>query len=110
MLLLVFLVSILLVVNSTKRLISFKTTSQKVAEAEAQLEQLKSDNEALMQELEYKKSNEFLEAEIRDKLGLAREGEAIVVLPKKDDERLKTNDERHNKQNWQKWWELFFGS
>ncbi|OGD83338.1 hypothetical protein A2165_04325, partial [Candidatus Curtissbacteria bacterium RBG_13_40_7] len=79
------LVSILLVVNSTKRILTFRATSQKVAEAENQLEQLRQENDALKKDLEYKKGDEFAEEEIRNKLGLVKEGESVVIIPKEDE-------------------------
>ncbi|MBI2012592.1 septum formation initiator family protein [Candidatus Curtissbacteria bacterium] len=104
------LAGLLLVINGTKRILTLRTTSQKVGETEGRLKQLKEENQALKAELEYKKSGEFAEQEIRNKLGYAKEGEAVVLVPKTDDERLTTNDERDNLSNWQKWWEFFFGS
>ncbi|MBI2598830.1 septum formation initiator family protein [Candidatus Curtissbacteria bacterium] len=102
------LVSILLAVNSARRIMTFRTTAAKVTEAQRQLDEIRRENEALARELEYKKSDEFAEAEIRNKLGLAKPGETVVVLPK-DDERRTTNDERKiESPNWQKWWNLFF--
>lgn len=105
-----FVVSLLLVVNSTKRLLAFKTTAQKVEESEQYLAKLKEENEALKAELEYKRSQEFIEGEIRNKLGLAKEGEAVVVLPN-NDSRQSTVESRKSvgAPNYIKWWELFFG-
>lgn len=97
--------------NSAKRILSFHGTSQKVEEAEAKLEGLKRENEELVRELEYKKSEKFAEEEIRNKLGLAREGETVVVVPKEDDYSQSTmDDSRDNVSNWQKWRDLLFGS
>lgn len=104
------LVSILLAINSSRRILTFRTTAQGVGDAQKQLDDLKRENEALKKELEFKKSDQFAEEEIRNKLGLAKPGEAIVMLPK-GDERQTTNDERKNElPNWQKWWNLFFRS
>ena len=104
------LVSIVLAINSTKRILGLRTNSLSVGEAEKQLEKLKQENEALKGELEYKKTDEFVEEEIRNKLGLAREGETVVILPKENDEnsKLQTPDSRLG-SNWEKWQELFFG-
>ena len=104
------LISIFLVVNSTKKILMFRNTSQKVGDFETRLKQLRQENSELKQELEYKKSNEFVEGEIRNKLGLVKEGEVVFVIPKKDEGQT-TNDERQEDQapNWQKWWNLFFG-
>lgn len=111
LLLLFFLASILLIVNSTKRLLVFKTTSERVREAEERLLRLRGENEELKQELEYKRGQEFAEKEIRDKLGLAKPGEAVVVLPKNDSLQSTVDSEQSTKiPNYIKWWRLFFGS
>jgi len=110
LLILAIIVSVLLVVNGTKRIMIFRSNSQKVEEAAAKLERLRSENETLKQELEYKKSQEFAESEIRNKLGLAKEGETVVIVPKSD-ERQTTNDERkETKPNWRKWRDLLLGT
>lgn len=105
------LVGTILVVNSLRRLISFRSTAQQVKEAEKRLEILGRENEALKSELEYKKSKEFAESEIRNKLGLVKEGETVVILPKDDssNQQPKTSNQQPG-ANWQKWWNLFFGS
>ena len=103
-------VAILLVVNSTKRLLTFRTTNQKVEDAQARLEQLKRENEALKGDLAYKSTNEYKEQEIRDKLGLAREGEVVVVLPQEETESLGDVSGKKKKENWEKWRDVFFGS
>ena len=111
-LLLIFAVlfAVFLVVNSTRRIVTFKGTSEKVSEAREKLESLRNENEQLKHELEYKKSGEFKEAEIRNKLGLVREGEALVIIPKEAvDGQSSIDNSQQGKPNWQKWRELFFG-
>ena len=104
------LIAIILGVNSARKILSFRGTSEKVSEVEQRLEDLKRENVSLKNELEYKKSDEFKEEEIRNRLGLAREGETVVIVPK-NDEGLTTNDESKSKKaNWEKWRVLFFGS
>jgi len=103
------LVGIIFIVNSTKRILTFRDTSKSVEDAQKQLDRLREENKALKDELEYKKTDEFAEEEIRNKLGLAREGETIVVLPKEDSDDQQEINNRVSQKNWQKWWELFFG-
>ena len=110
LLVLILLISLLLALNSSKKILTFRTTSQKVAEAEQRLEQVQKENEALKKELEHKKSEEFAEGEIRDKLGLVKEGEAIVVLPKEQESGPLTENNGSDQSNWEKWWKVFFGS
>lgn len=102
-------ISLLLIINGTKRILSLRTTSQRVAEAQERLEKLNQENEALKRELEYKKSEQFAEEEIRNKLGLAKRGEAVVVLPKENSQQSKVENEQPE-PNWRKWWDFFFGS
>ena len=110
MILLAILISVILVVNSTKRLLTFRTTAQKVEETAGRLEELKRQNESLKRELEYKSTEGFAEKEIRDKLGLTKKGEAVVIVPKEDDKpSFDKTSEGKLEPNWQKWWNLFFG-
>jgi len=104
------LIGVILAVNSAKRIHSFAQTSQKVQEAEDRLEKLRKENEALKNELKYKESNEFAEKEIRDKLGLVKEGEVIVVLPGESNDKTQESSDKSTKPNWQKWRDLFFGT
>ena len=104
------ILALLLIVNGAKRLSSLRNTSQKVGEAEQRLEALKRENEDLKRELEYKKSDQFAEGAIRDKLGMAKKGEAVVILPRENDERPTSNAQRQNIPNYIKWWNLFFRS
>ena len=110
------LVGIILVVNSLRRLVSFRSTAQQVKDAEKRLETLNKENESLKRELEYKKSNDFTESEIRNKLGLTKEGETVVILPKDENPESEARSPRQRGgqakselPNWQKWWDLFFG-
>lgn len=111
-LILVFAVIVLLLLglNSFKRILSLQGTSKNVEKEEAQLEALRQENAFLKQELEYKKSQRFAEQEIRNRLGLAKEGEEVIVVPKKGDEDGSSQDTVNKKQvpNWKKWQRLFF--
>ena len=110
MLIFAILISVLLVVKSSKRILSFRDTSAKVGEENARLEKLRVENQQLKQELEYKKSNEFVEGEIRNKLGLAKDGETVVILPQDQNQDGNQVAQKPEKPNWQKWKDLFFGT
>ncbi len=81
---------------------SLRTTSNEVQDQEKRLEQLKQENDALRREYEYKKSEKFAEGEIRDKLGLAKEGEQVFVLPNKQTVEVDTVSKKVI-PNWKKW-------
>lgn len=110
-LVLVLIIGVFLANNSLRKIISFRQAADSVKTEQERLEKLRTENESLKKELSFKKSDQFAEEEIRDKLGLAKEGEMVVILPNEgNDERPTTNDQRSNKPNWVKWRRVFFGS
>lgn len=108
MLILAVIIGLMLAYNSAKRIASYRGTSQKVADVQAKLEQLKRENEQLKRDLDYKKSEKFQEGEIRNKLGLAKPGEEVFVVPK-DVDRESSIVNRDERSNFEKWKDFLFG-
>jgi cell division protein FtsB len=84
----------------------------KVAKVEQNIEKLIRENKELEERLKEVQSTQFVEKEIRDKLGLAKEGEIVVVLP--DEEILRKLAPKIEEEetelpdpNWKKWIKLF---
>lgn len=102
------LIAVIISYNSVKKIRTFKVTAQSVAERQKHLDNLKKENEKLKDELTYKESSSFAELEIRNKLGLAKEGEAVVIVPNQE-----AGGEQEaigsSKPNWLKWRLLVFG-
>ena len=76
------------------------------------LEKLNEENKKLALQAEVVQSEEFMEKQLRNKLGLAKEGEIILVLPEADILRklspiVPKDEEAPLKPNWQKWIDLF---
>lgn len=76
------------------------------------VEELKKENEKLEEDLTRVKSEEFIEKQLRDKLGLARPGEVILVLPdaetlKKLAPKIENEEEVLPEPTWKKWMDLF---
>lgn len=65
----------------------------------------KKENDFLTQRLSYVKSNEFVEFEAREKLGLVRENEYPVFLTPPDS--IGYTAPVEEKANWVKWKEIF---
>lgn len=59
--------------------VAFKA-SDRLSEAAGRLYNLEIKNKELKNKLEEVKTQEFIEAEARDKLGLVKEGETVVVI------------------------------
>lgn len=109
LLVLAIFIMMILVSNSVKKIITFRGTSVLVQEEEQKLAKLKLENENLKRDLEYKQSEKFVEGEIRNKLGLAKEGEEIVVVPGKESDLKQEANNKKTLPNWKKWQKLFFG-
>jgi len=95
-----------------RNILRIRNVNDTIAEEEAVVADLWKENEELKKELQILGSEEYKERQLRDKLGLAKEGELIVVLP--DDETLrklapKSLEEEDSlpDPNWKKWMHLF---
>ncbi len=89
---------------------------ERLTTLEAQVEAAKIENIQLKGKLALVNSPEYVEKEAREKLGYGREGEVMVLLPQEKEEVLGQTTasvdgkEEKPKANWQKWWELYFGT
>ena len=94
--------NILRVVESNKR----------IEKAQDRVEKLKKENEELEEKLAVTKSEGYIEKQLRDKLGLAKEGEIVIVLPNEKiletlAPSLEEEEETLPDPNWKKWLKLF---
>lgn len=76
------------------------------------VEKLQKENEELQLKIEEAKKQEYIEKQLRDKLGLSKEGEIIVVLPDADTLRklvppIPEEEEILPDPNWKKWLKVF---
>jgi cell division protein DivIC len=79
-----------------------------VREEGQELKALQEKNEQLRARLDYIKTDEFLEQEARNSLGLTKE-ETILILPQDILWQEEVGDQVIGQiPNWRQWWELFF--
>jgi cell division protein FtsB len=96
-------------VQSIKRI---KDVNSSVVGKESELENLQKEQDRLKKELERVQSDEYIEKQLRDNLGLAKEGEITVILPdseivKRFAPKLDTEEESLPDPNWKRWLKLF---
>lgn len=98
--------SLYLIVSFSKDIYNLWKKSQEIGNEQTKLENLKQENQQLKEKLEYVKTQEFVEKEARDRLGLVWEGEAVVIMP----EKIMNNEFNQPAYVpiWEKWWQLFF--
>jgi len=104
---LIILLGLYLIVSFSRDIFGLLNKTKETGKEQEKLDGLKADNVNLKQQLEYVQSNEFIEKEARDKLGMAKEGEAVVLMPE-NVSKSSENQIQGEVPNWKKWWQLFF--
>jgi len=107
------ILSIMLAISLGRNLLRVKQAYEKIDEAEKRGEKLGRENQTLEAQIEFLGSDAHTESQLRDKLGLVKEGDIVVILPadkvlrklapKRVEEELTQPD-----PNWKKWYKLFF--
>ena len=104
-------VSIVMAINLSRSIWDLWRRRDVLGERQEVLRRTQEENKRLQSELEYAQSGEFIETEARNRLGLGREGEQVVLLPKQDEtgeKREETRETIESIPNWKKWWRMFF--
>ncbi len=110
-LIIVILVVLILSYNILAQTFNTLKSESRLAEATNELNRLQRQNQELKKRLTEVKSPEFIEQQARDKLGLAKSGETVVIIPDKEIEKVlgvNTEVEEVKLPNWQGWLRLFF--
>ena len=86
---------------------------KRISKAQERVEKLRKENEETERRLAEVKGEEYIEKQLRDKLGLAKEGEIVVFLP--DEETLRKiapgiaeEEDVLPDPTWKKWLKLFY--
>lgn len=110
--LLVIIPIILLVISLTRSIDKVRQANLQVKEKEDKLNKVTEENKALEDRLRQVKDDVYIEKQLRDKLGYAKEGEIVVVLPEDDVLRKLAPEEKKEEEmlpdpNWKKWMKAF---
>ena len=87
---------------------SLYKSGEMVKQSDRELEAAQKESEELKKKWEYVQSPEFVEKEAREKLGLGKLGEVVVILPSPISPNSQASNP--NEPNWKKWWKLYVGS
>jgi cell division protein FtsB len=103
----IWFVSLLLVVSLTRSVVSLLAKKDIVRTQKEELARLEEENKKLEDALSQAQTPEFVERTAREKLGLVKDGEVVVMLPQGaagEDTQAQTE----SLPNWKQWWGLFF--
>lgn len=102
----ILIILLLFLVNTTTELLKIQRTGSAVVELEEELSEKKNYNKFLEEQLKYVQTNDFIEKESRDKLGLVKKGEVVVQEKIESSVNIQL-EEKLSKPNWKLWLELF---
>lgn len=111
---LIIIVGLILIVNISRSILDLSGRNKIVEEAELRVNKKEEENAILRDKYYEVTRDEYIEEVAREKLGLGKEGEVVVVLPKsiKEDDSILGQAEGDEKQTepqpvWRQWAELF---
>lgn len=95
-----------------KSVTRIKVGNALIEKTKVKIEKSEAENQKLEEQLKITQSEEFMEKQLRNKMGLAKEGEIILVLPEADivkrlSPQIPIEEDIKPKSNLQKWVELF---
>lgn len=108
---LIILVIMVVAYNLITQIMVSTKSGERLLEAAEAVYKLEAKNKVLKQKLNQIQSPDFLEEEIRNKLGFAKKGETVVVIP---EEKLKlvlgasSSAQNIRLPNWLGWLRVFF--
>jgi len=83
-----------------------------VREEQERLAQLQKRNQELKEKKQFVETTTFIEQEARDRLGMAREGETVILMDTGNTVESKGHTVIHSPSdqtsNWKRWWQIFF--
>jgi cell division protein FtsB len=97
----------ILVIGVFRAFFQYQDRSRILKNAQEKYDEANSKNEALKRELAQTEQYEYIEKEAREKLGLSREGEVVVILPENTKDVIPTPTPTPVLSNFQKWLKLF---
>ena len=99
-----------MIINLTRSILDLWQRDSIVEEAETRVAEAEVENARLREKYREVRQNSYIEKVAREKLGMVKEGEVIVVLPNKDqirDSRLEIREEeKKNVKEAAWWWQL----
>lgn len=106
----IILISLIIAYNLITQTFEATKSGERLSQAAETVYKLQAKNENLKKKITQIQSPEFIEEEVRNKLGFAKKGETVVIIP---EEKLKlvlgaSSAAQIRLPNWLGWLKLFF--
>ena len=103
---------VLMIISLVRGIQLSRLATGRIKDMESVKNKLVEEKNSLEKQREYVQSEFYLEKVARDELHLSREGETVVVvpeIPQSNGDALEKPEEKVEKDNWQKWWDVLSG-
>jgi cell division protein FtsB len=109
----VILVSLFMIISLSRSVMDLWEKRAIVKQEQERLSVLSKKHEELTKKFEMVQTPAFIEKEARERLGMAKEGETVIImgdssLPQQQAEGKAFNDVSRQEPNWKRWWMIFF--
>lgn len=105
---LIFLFGLYLIISFSRDLVGLLQKGKEIEKFQLKLEKSLTENRDLKKQLEYVNTFEFVEKEAREKLGMSKEGETVIILPENIKELANRKEEKkEDVPIWKQWVQLF---
>lgn len=101
-------VSLILILTLSRSIVSVWQKGDVVRQRQLELARIEAENQALKRQLAESQSQDFVEREAREKLGLSKPGEAVVLMPPATEAAKMLEDLGKPVPNWEQWRRLLF--
>ena len=108
---LILIVGLVVIVSLSRRVYSLWRRTDVVRERRDELRKVQEENVRLKEKLLEVRSPQYVEEQARNKLGLIREGETVVLIEAPQPSSPAATslpDESNRELKWRVWWKLFF--
>lgn len=105
------IVVLLVVYSLLSQIFQAVRSGERLTQEVESLYKLEAKNKELKKRLEEIKSVSFIEEQLRDKLGLAKKGETVVIIPQQKIREVlgaSKSAKEIRLPNWLGWWKVFF--
>lgn len=109
----IMVVSFLVSVKLVKDIVKLWHADERLIEAEEELLMVKEEQDGLEKQLERVEADDWREAQVRDTLKMARQDEAVVVVPEEwlsfesTEEKESIEGRESDLTNIERWWRVF---
>lgn len=101
-------ISLILCLSAGATIINLWARRGIVSEREADLVVLQKEHKTLENALQDARGEQFVERIARDKLGMVKPGETIVIMPGSINDEGGRESANDDVAHWRQWWNLFF--